>query len=257
MGGRLSVRPSGRDDRADHLRRRFDPRAHRRLSRIAAHRGAEPHRDPLLVQPADECRRRLAHGGTWGCGHGARQLALSCASRHRTRAGPVVHRRGDSGPDQLDQRQQVAAFGPYARFVCVERRGRSRYAFVRECGAMGRSAVPGDLFFGALRGSRSSRVVGDRLSSDRRCSRLARRSAAALRSGLGALADRLHQGGGLRRAVHGADPHCGPDLTRARRARFFRPRRAHYRPAFWRAPLPAGADDRWQRRRNAARSSGG
>ena len=44
--------PPGRADRADHLRRRFDPGAHRRLSRTAAHRGAEPHRDPLPVQPA-------------------------------------------------------------------------------------------------------------------------------------------------------------------------------------------------------------
>ena len=59
--------------------------------------------------------------------------------------------------------------------------------------------------------------VGDRLPPDRRCSRLARRPAAALRGGLGALADRLHQGRDLRRAVHGPYSHRRPDPERARR----------------------------------------
>ena len=252
LGGRLSLRPARRGDRADRLRRRFDPGAHRRLSRAAAHRGAEPDRNPLPVQPAADGRRRLAHGRARRCGDGARQSALSRASRHRTRADPVVHRRGDPDPDQPDQRQPAAAVGAHARFVCAERRGRGRDASVRQCGAMGRSAVPGDLFFRPLRGAGAGRLVGDRLSSDRRCARLARRSPAALRGGLGTLADRLHQGRDLRRAVHGADPHRGPDLARARRGRFFRPRRAHDRPACRRAPLPARADDRRQRRRNAA-----
>ena len=106
--------------------------------------------------------------------------------------------------DQPGQRQPAAAFGPHACAVRAERRGRGRNASVRQCGAMGRSAVPGDHFFRPVRGAGSGRLVGDRLSSDRRCSRLARRPAAALRGGLGALADRLHQGRDLRRAVHGA-----------------------------------------------------
>ena len=40
VGGRLSLRSARRDDRADHLRWRFDPGAHRRLSGTAPHRGA-------------------------------------------------------------------------------------------------------------------------------------------------------------------------------------------------------------------------
>ena len=152
--------PAGRDDRADHLRRRFDPGAHRRLSRASAHRGVEPDRGPVPVQPAACDWRRLAHGRTRRRRDRARQSALSSASRHWTRADPMVHRRGDLDSDQPDQCQPAAALGPHARSVRAERRGRGRYAFVRQCGAMGRPAIPGDLLLKPMRGAGSSRAYG-------------------------------------------------------------------------------------------------
>ena len=190
---------------------------HRRLSGSAPHRGGEPDRDTVLVQPHACDRRRLAHGRTRRGGDGARQSALSGASRHWTRADPVVHRRGDLDSDQPDQRQSAAALGPHARCVCAERRGRGGHAFVRQCGAMGRSACPGDLFLRLVWGAGSGRLMGDRLSPDWRCSRLARRPPAALRGGLGTLADWLHQRRDLRRAVHGPNSHSGSHPERARR----------------------------------------
>ena len=109
------------------------------------------------------------------------------------------------------------------------------------------------IFFSSpMCGAGSSRLMGDRLSSDGRCSRLARRPSAALRGGLGTLADWLHQGRDLRRAVHGPYPHRGPDPERARRGGGSRRRRAAAGSAYWRAPFSARANDRGQRRWDGA-----
>ena len=113
---------------------------------------------------------------------------------------------------------RISTLGAHACVVCVERRCRSCNSSVRQCGAMGGSAASGDCVLKPMRGAGSSGLMGDRLSSDRRRSRLARWPAAALRGGLGTLADGLHQGRDLRRAVHGPNPDRGPDLERARRA---------------------------------------
>ena len=104
-----------------------------------------------------------------------------------------------------------------ARAVCAERGGRRLDLLGRQRRAGGRSAVPGDLRLQPLRRARASGSVGDRLSSDRHCSRLARRPAAALRDGVGSLADRLRQRRDLRRAVHGLHSHRRLGPARARR----------------------------------------
>ena len=248
VGGRLSLRSARRDNRGDHLRWRLDHGPHRRLSGTAHHRGLEPHRDTVPVQSLACDWRRLAHGRTRRRSDGARQSALSSAGPDRTRADPVVDRRGDPHSDQPGQREPAAAFGAHPCALRAERRARGRYASVRQCGAMGRSALSGDLFFRPVWGAGSSRLMGDRLSSDGRCARLARRPSATLRGGLGALADWLHQGRDLRRAVHGANPHSGPDPARARRGGGSRRRRGAAGSADWRAPFSARANDRGQRR---------
>ncbi len=89
----------------------------------------------------------LTVGADWRmAGHGrgrdrARKSVVSCSSRDRTRAHPMVRRRGDFHADQPGQRQPAAAIGPRARAVCAERRGRRRHPPVRQRGAMGRSAA--------------------------------------------------------------------------------------------------------------------
>ena len=104
VGGRLSLRSAWGRHRGDHLPWRLDPGPHRRLSGTADHRGAEPHRDPVPVQPLACDWRRLAHGRARRRRDGARRSALSSAGRHRTRADALVHRRGDPDSDQPGQR---------------------------------------------------------------------------------------------------------------------------------------------------------
>ena len=129
---------------------------------------------------------------------------------------------------------------------------RRRDAAHRQRGADGRSAVPGDFFLELLRRARPRRPVGDRLSLHRHYPRLARRPPAALRDGLGALANRLRQGRDLRRAVHGLHPRRRSRPARARRGDDPRSRRASHRSRRRRARLSARPDDHRQRRRDGA-----
>ena len=127
----------------------------------------------------------LTVGADWhmaeiGAGGRAREPAVFRSSRDRARAHPVVRRRGDADADQPRQRQQALAIAADARAFCAERGGRRPDPIVRQRRADGRSALPGDLRFQRLRRARSSGPVGDRLSSDRHHSRLARRPPAAL-----------------------------------------------------------------------------
>ena len=147
---------------------------------------------------------------------------------------------------------RLPQFGAHARDFCSERRARRRDPADRQCGAVGRAAVPGDFLLQLLRRARPGGLMGDRLPSDRHRPRLARRPPAALRGGLGALANRLRQGRDIRRAVHGLHSRRGSHPARARRGDDPRPRRAADRSHRRRVRLSARPDDHGQRRRDGA-----
>ena len=95
-------------------------------------------------------------------------------------------------------------------------------------------------------------LVGDRLSDDGSCARLAGWPAAALRFRLGPLADGSRERRDLRRAVYGVHPRRGARSARSGDRGDAEQLCARGRRAHWRAALPARHDRRGQRRRNGA-----